>query len=57
MSNTRVKGSNQKRTQPNAQHSSESLRLQMTNFLDSGGVIDEIPQGVSGQVLTPMAKK
>lgn len=57
MSNTRVKGSNQKRTQPNAQQSSESLRLQITHFLDSGGVIDQIPQGVSGQVFTPMAKK
>ncbi len=57
MSNTRVKGSNLKRTQPNAQQSSESLRLQITHFLDSGGVIDQIPQGVSGQVFTPMAKK
>jgi hypothetical protein len=57
MSNTRVKGSNQKRSQPNAQQSSESLRLQITHFLDSGGVIDEIPQGVSGQVFTPIAKK
>lgn len=57
MSNTRVKGSKQKRSQPSAQLSSESLRLQMINFLDSGGVIDEIPQGVSGQVFTPMSKK
>ncbi len=57
MSNTRVKGSNQKRSQPNAQLSSESLDLQMTRFLDSGGVIDQIPQGVSGQVFTPMTKK
>ncbi len=57
MSNTRVEGSNQKRSQPNAQQSSESLRLQITHFLDSGGVIDEIPQGVSGQVFTPIAKK
>lgn len=57
MSNTRIKGSNQKRTPPAAQQSSESLRLQIANFLDSGGVIDEIPQGVSGQVFTPLAKK
>lgn len=57
MSNTRVKGSNQKRTPPNVQQSSESLRLQIANFIDSGGVIDEIPQGVSGHVFTPMAKK
>lgn len=57
MSNTRIKGSSQKRTPHAAQQSSESLRLQIANFLDSGGVIDEIPQGVSGQVFTPLAKK
>ncbi|GEM_PF-3357773 len=57
MSNTRVKGSNQKRQQQSAQQSSESLHLQITHFLNSGGVIDEIPQGVSGYVFTPMAKK
>jgi hypothetical protein len=57
MSNTPIKSSSQKRTPASAQQSSESLRLQIANFLDLGGVIDEIPQGVSGQVFTPMAKK
>ncbi|HZJ93892.1 MAG TPA: hypothetical protein VFD09_12520 [Thiopseudomonas sp.] len=42
---------------PTAQQSSESLELQIASFLNSGGVIEEIPRGVTGQVFTPMAKK
>ncbi|MCK9533322.1 MAG: hypothetical protein M0Q98_01350 [Pseudomonas sp.] len=57
MSNTRVKGSNQKRTVPTAQQSSESLELQIASFLNSGGIIEEIPRGVSGQIFTPATKK
>ena len=57
MSNTRVKGSNQKRTVPAAQQSSESLSLQVAQFLGTGGVIEEIAQGVSGQIFTPQTKK
>lgn len=57
MSNTRVKGSNQKRTAPTAQQSSESLSLQVAQFLGTGGVIEEIAQGVSGQIFTPQTKK
>lgn len=57
MPNTRVKGSNQRRIVPNAQHSSTALEAQIASFLESGGVIEEIPRGVSGQVFTPMAKK
>ncbi len=57
MSNTRIKGSNQRRIVPIAQQSSESLELQITSFLNSGGVIEEIPRGVTGQVFTPTAKK
>lgn len=57
MSNTRVKGSNQRRTVPTAQQSSESLQLQIASFLDLGGVIEEIPRGVSGQIFIPQTKK
>ncbi|HKM38227.1 MAG TPA: hypothetical protein VJY83_11390 [Thiopseudomonas sp.] len=57
MPNTRIKGSNQRRIVPTAQQSSESLELQIASFLNSGGVIEEIPRGVTGQVFTPMAKK
>ena len=56
MSNLRVKGSKQKRTLPTAQQSSESLQAQIASFLNSGGVIEEIPRGVSGQIFTPIAK-
>lgn len=58
MLNMRVKGSNQKRSVPAAQQqSSDLLQAQIDSFLDSGGVIEEIPRGVSGQVFTPIAKK
>ncbi len=58
MSNMRVKGSNQKRPGPAAQQqSSELLQVQIDSFLNSGGVIEEIPRGVSGQIFTPIAKK
>lgn len=57
MSTTRIKGSNQKRTVPTPEQSSESLRLQIASFLKSGGEIEEIAQGASGQVFTPLAKK
>lgn len=57
MSNLRVKGSNQKRTVPTAQQSSESLQAQVASFLSSGGVIEEIPRGVSGQVFTQIGKR
>lgn len=56
MSNLRVKGSKQKRTLPIAQQSSESLQAQIASFLNSGGVIEEIPRGVSGQIFTPIGK-
>lgn len=57
MPNTRVKGSNQRRIVPNAQQSSEALDVQIASFLKSGGVIEEIPRGVTGQIFTPMAKR
>ena len=57
MSITRVKGSNQKRNTAVARQSSESLEIQIAQFLGTGGTIEEIPQGVSGQVFTPQAKK
>ena len=58
MLNMRVKGSNQKRSVPAAQQqSSDLLQAQIDSFLDSGGVIDEIPRGVSGQIFTPLEKK
>ncbi len=56
MSNTRVKGSNQKRSTPAAQQTSESLDAQIAQFLDGGGAIEVIPRGVSGQVFTPTKK-
>ena len=58
MLNMRVKGSNLKRSVPAAQQqSSDLLQAQIDYFLDSGGVIEEIPRGVSGQVFTPIGKK
>ncbi|HKM26421.1 MAG: hypothetical protein GX673_05315 [Gammaproteobacteria bacterium] len=57
MPNTRVKGSNQRRIVQVAQHSSQALEAQIATFLKSGGVIEEIPRGVTGQIFTPMAKK
>ena len=56
MSNTRVKGSNQKRSTPAAQQTSASLDAQIAQFLDDGGAIEVIPRGVSGQVFTPIKK-
>ncbi len=56
MPNTRVKGSNQKRSTPAAQQTSASLDAQIAQFLDSGGAIEVIPRGVSGQVFTPVKK-
>ncbi|MDY0249675.1 MAG: hypothetical protein RBR45_06405 [Pseudomonas sp.] len=56
MSNTRVKGSNQKRSTPAAQQTSASLDAQIARFLDNGGAIEVIPRGVSGQVFTPIKK-
>ena len=57
MPNTRVKGSNQRRIVQVAQQSSQALEAQIATFLKSGGVIEEIPRGVTGQIFTPMAKK
>lgn len=58
MSNLRVKGSNQKRSVLTVQQqSSELLQAQVASFLNSGGVIEEIPRGVSGQVFTQIGKK
>ena len=57
MPNTRVKGSNQRRIVQVAQPSSQALEAQIATFLKSGGVIEEIPRGVTGQIFTPMAKK
>ncbi|MFB0964058.1 MAG: hypothetical protein QMB97_11220 [Pseudomonas sp.] len=56
MSNTRMKGSNQKRNTPATQQTSASLDAQVAQFLDNGGAIEVIPRGVSGQVFTPNKK-
>lgn len=57
MPNTRVKGSNQRRIVPNAQHSSAALEAQIASFLESGGVIEEIPRGVSASSIHAHGKK
>ncbi|MDY7219013.1 hypothetical protein TOI97_05430 [Denitrificimonas sp. JX-1] len=57
MPNTRIKGSNQRRTVQMAQKSSDDLQAQIAQFLGAGGVIEEIPQGLSGQPFIPYSKK
>ncbi|UVE18947.1 hypothetical protein NVV93_06040 [Pseudomonas sp. LS44] len=49
----RVKGSSSKPKPAPAVETRESLEAQMAAFLQSGGEIQEIARGVSGQVYTP----
>ena len=58
MSNMRVKGSNLKCSVPTVhEQSSELLQAKTAAFLNSGGIIEEIPRGISGQVFTPIGKR
>ncbi len=41
-----------KRKQPNALETSESIEAQVQAFLASGGEIQQVPKGVSGQTNT-----
>lgn len=49
----RVKGSSQKPKPQPAVETSESIEAQIAAFLKSGGEIQQIAKGVSGQSLTP----
>ncbi|MBU3056791.1 MULTISPECIES: hypothetical protein [Pseudomonas] len=48
----RIKGSNSKPKQEPAVETRESIEAQVAAFLQSGGTIQEIAGGVSGQVWT-----
>jgi hypothetical protein len=50
---TRIKGSNRTSKPAAATSTSESLDAQIAAFLKSGGEIQEIDKGVSGQSWTP----
>ncbi|CAD5108633.1 hypothetical protein [Zestomonas carbonaria] len=49
----RVKGSNSKPKPAPATETRESIEAQVAAFLQSGGEIQEIARGVSGQTYTP----
>ncbi|GAB3390745.1 hypothetical protein [Azotobacter armeniacus] len=53
---TRVAGSNRKAKPEPAQETHESLDALISAFLQDGGEIQQIANGVSGQVATPPSR-